>query len=280
MSVHRQWDRRPQLVRRIIAAVRVALVTTCLLAFALVVLVMGALHLPSFWLEPVVASVSGGLVRFNATGGAVGDGQGELWVRSETGANWRPWMPLRWSLSPVLASDPLTGGAAIAFTTNRGAAFASWQGVSLLKMNLSLPPGLLLGSISHPLARAQWLGDIRLTADQVICHWRAKGWIQRCEGSIELIWFGVSSPIFPIEEFGDYRLLIDARQAANPSLQARISTINGMLRLTGTFDATGGETQYRIQIEGEPAKINGLENIIGPGLKRMAQPGHYFLEKK
>jgi len=280
MPANWQWDRRSRLARRFIAAVRTVLITACLLAIAVIVLVVGLLHLPSFWLEPVVGSVSGGLVRLNATAGTIGEGQGELWVRSETGANWSPWMPLRWTLSTVFTSESVTGGAAIAFTTNRGAAFANWQGVSFSKLNLPLHPGLLLGSISHPLAKAQWHGDIRLSTDRMLCHWRAGGWIQSCEGGIELNWFGVSSPLFSIPEIGDYRLSLDARQAGDPPIQARVATISGMLGLTGTLDASARETRYRIEIEGDPAKINGLENIMGPSLKKTGQPGHYLLEKK
>lgn len=248
--------------------------------FALVLLVPPlsvfiGLRLPAAVLEAPVLSLTDGQVRFVLPSGQVRAGRAELWVRDSAGRDWLPWMPLDWTLRPGWRDS----GPVLVLSSNAGSVTVDRSGLTLSDVRISLPPGLLLAGVDHPLANAPWRGDIILSSQRFVCVWSAV-WrdLSSCAGAATLHWLGMGSSILPLQEYGDYVVAFSAQGPGSGSWRADVSTEAGVVVIAGFVEATRGKGRYQLSIRSEKQLVEGLNSIAGPLSRRRGEAGEYILD--
>lgn len=274
MTIRRSIDGRfPPGVRK-----RWLLVPAILLGLALLVpplFVFIALRLPASVLQAPVLSLASGQVRFALPSGQVRAGRAELWVRDSASRDWLPWMPIDWTLNPAWRDT----GPALVLSTGVGSAILDRSGLTLGGVRIGLPPGLLLASVDHPLAKAPWRGDIVLTSQRFVCGWPAV-WrdLSSCAGAATLHWLGMGSSILPLQEYGDYVVVVSALGQGAGGWRADVSTEAGIVTIDGFVEATQGKGRYQLSIRSEKQLIEGLNSIAGPLSRKRGEAGEYILD--
>ena len=248
--------------------------------FALVLLVpplavFTVLRLPAAVLEAPVLSLTDGQVRFVLPSGQVRAGRAELWVRDSAGRDWLPWMPLDWTLRPGWRDS----GPVLVLSSNAGSVTVDRSGLTLSDVRISLPPGLLLAGVDHPLANAPWRGDIILSSQRFVCVWSAV-WrdLSSCAGAATIHWLGMGSSILPLQEYGDYVVAFSAQGPWSGSWRADVSTEAGVVVIAGFVEATRGKGRYQLSIRSEKQLVEGLNSIAGPLSRRRGEAGEYILD--
>lgn len=246
-----------------------ALLTVLLLAIGLL------FRLPASMLGAAVASFSDDAVRVVLPSGQIRSGRAELWVRDAARRDWQPWLPIAWTLAPEWrAGDP-----SLLLVSNVGTVRFDRAGVSISEVRITVPPNLLLGGVNHPLAKAPWRGDIELASSRLDCAWAGmRRQFPSCDGRASLHWRGMGSAILPLQQIGSYAASIDAQSRNGGSWRAEVETESGVVTLTGFAELVKSALTYRLRIKGDGQLMEGLDNIVGPRVRRLGKPGEFVLE--
>lgn len=242
-----------------------------LVAAVFVLAIFMVLRLPASVGEMVVARWGGEYVRLYGTSGTLRDGRGALWVRDFSRRDWIPWHGVDWRID--------VGWNRLRLDTNLGVVDFTPAGAGVEKLRVTLPPGLLLEGLSHPLAKAHWRGDLGLAADRLRCSWpRGARGLPACEGALQVRWLGAASSILPIAEFGDYRVELTAQRMPAPEWRAELLTERGLVKLSGYARLGERGADYRLVVKGEKAMIGGLDNIAGSAFRKQAGGDEFVFE--
>ena len=261
-----------RILRTILGRTLSALIAIVVLALLILI---GGLHSPSSHLAAPLYSVTGGNLKLSVPFGSLKSGGGELWVKSQTTREWAPWTPIAWNLDFGWQG----GVPEVSLRTNLGTIVAASRGISLVDIETSLPPRLLLMTVKHPLAKAPWRGDVKISIQKLDCdlNWRDPKSVE-CEGNSFLTWQGMGSSILPLAEFGTYALKITSQRKTQPKFSADVSTLSGAVNLSGTSTLTHHELRIQLRIKGEKSLIGGLDKIAGQEVKKVNDDGEFLID--
>lgn len=246
-------------------------VGTLVAIFSIPLALVMSMSLPARIGESLFVTLAGDYVRLYAAEGTLGNGRGELWVRDFSRRDWVPWQRIAWQIN--LRTDR------IRLHTNFGVADLAPGGLIVEQLRISMPPGLPLEGVSHPLSKAHWRGDLEFVAQRLSCPWRgAVRGLPACEGTLQVRWLGAASSILPIAEFGDYRVELSARKLSDPEWRADLYTERGVVDLSGYLKTDQRGVNYRFVVKGEKAMIGGLDNIAGAAFRKQGGGSEFVIE--
>ena len=233
------------------------------------------LHLPASVLDVPVSRLSQERVRLALPAGTVQSGRGELWIRDVSGREWKPWLPVDWRLELRWAGI----FPALDLVSNAGVLVLDRTGLTLTRAEFNVPPALVLSFVNHPLANAQWRGDIQVESRRFFCSWRGISQeVPGCDGQATLRWQSMGSSILPLQNFGSYAALVLAQPQDGGSWRADVTTDSGIVKLHGSAHIKQESFRYRIAISSENELIGGLNSIAGPSVRRQGNSGEFVLE--
>lgn len=210
---------------------------------------------PATLLDRAVSAASQGRLRVLQAQGSLWNGHGVFASLAADGRSAQPWLPGEWHTE----FDNLVGGVlgwrlsenhrTVLHLRIRGG------GAELTELAVDAPLRALLDSIPHPLARAGWLGAVRLESPGWACDW-----LGACRGSLRLTWIGAGVELVPGRRFGDYELNAQAR---GKSGQLQVRTLSGELKIDGKggWDENG-RPRFSGRIMGPPEIVSRLPNVM------------------
>ena len=119
-------------------------------------------------------------------------------------------------------------------------------------------PAAWLAGLGAPWNTLQLSGLLRLSSNGLTLDNAAGRW--RLNGQAELDLVGIGSAMTPLERLGSYRLRLDGNAAQGPVFT--VSTVEGVLQISGTGQWTGSQLRFRGEARAAPGAEGDLDNLL------------------
>lgn len=232
--------------------------------FACLTAALFVARLPASWMDHVVSELTEGRVRLASSEGSLWQGRAML-AAADPQRHLIAVRPLKWRFgiqaAPLAVSFELHGSERLLASLLLRPA-----GVQVRSLEIDLPLASLTQAVSHPVARAGWLGRLDIRSAGLFCNWRG-----HCDGRLIADWLDAALDIVPGRRFGDHRLNI---AASGEALQLHLHSLDSEFRIEarGAIDS-GGRFALQGTIEGDPEIVDRLPNIMDRNARPSGQPG-------
>lgn len=229
------------------------------LVFALVASVIALLwQAPATLVDIFFSKTSGGTLRLAEAKGSVWSGQAIVVSAAQRAGQLIPQIPAEWVFDVSRLLDQLLAWRISSGGTDIAVIGIGFKGLVVSHLHVRGPVSLLIGSLSHNLARAGWRGDFDLQSRAFRCTWKG-----HCGGRLDLLWNGAASDLLPNKTLGNYKITADG--APGDELRFQVRTTDGNVRVQGEGGwRADGSMSFRGTVKGEPELLQRLPSIAGP----------------
>jgi general secretion pathway protein N len=230
---------------------------------ALVALVAFA---PASWVAGFVAARSGGMLLLADARGSAWDGSAVLVLSGGPDSNSATMLPGRthWRVRPhglslgLHVRQPCCIGDELVLLLRPGVDRLSVQLPPTTGGPLGEWPAAWLAGLGAPWNTLQLGGTLRLASTGLHLDAAAGRWSLVGQADLEL--HNLSSPLTTLDRLGSYRVHLDAVGGRAPAFT--LSTLDGVLRLSGSGQWTGSQWRFRGEARAAPRAEGELDNLL------------------
>ncbi|MFA7270997.1 MAG: type II secretion system protein N [Sterolibacterium sp.] len=225
---------------------------------------------PAPALAPWVERASNGHWRLASAEGSIWNGNGMILAQSANSTSWHIAQNIRWQ---VRWSELWRGRLGVDAIFEQGSSLiaVTLDGLSIERLDATLPAPMLLVLLPGALSRYGWGGSMHLSSNTFRCSWRRYA----CVGEIGLQWNGAEVAEIPGNQLGDYRFRLVGESRV---FRIDLATLRGRLLINGSGEISAGGLRFKGEATAtgsNPATLNAMLSTLG---RRTSIPGRYLID--